>query len=102
MQIDQKLLAAALRKLNEYKIVECFDADQLDSLPTADQLEVFKDISVVQHRYCRGGNQCKPLESLVKMADGSLKQLGTIVVGDEVLTFDRKTRKLVKTKVSAV
>ena len=52
-----KLVAAAIRKLQILKKDECFDADNVDSVPTESQLEVLRDISVVQHRYCLGGNQ---------------------------------------------
>lgn len=52
-----KMIAAAIRQLNSIKLDECFDANNLDSLPTDDQLEVFKDINTVQFRFARGGNQ---------------------------------------------
>jgi hypothetical protein len=101
--MDQsKLIAAALRRMQSLKLDECFDANNVESVPTDDQLEVFKDISKVNHRYCRGGNQCKPFQSLVKLADGSLKQLGKIKEGDEVLTWDVSLNKLSTAKVEAV
>lgn len=43
--------------MNRLKLDQCFDANNLDSIPTKDQQEVFKDINKIQFRFARGGNQ---------------------------------------------
>jgi hypothetical protein len=82
--MDQsKLIAAALRRMQSLKLDECFDANNIESVPTEDQLEVFKDISKVNHRYCRGGNQCLAKGTKVLTSVG-IKNIEDIQVGDLV------------------
>lgn len=46
-----------------------------------------------------GGNRCLSKDTLIQMSDGSIKAIQNIVVGDEVLAFDKKLLKAVPSKV---
>lgn len=98
---DNKLLAAAAKRLQQLRMIECFDAENLDSRPTVKQQECLDDIVSVPTRWMIGGNRCKPSHSLVQMADGSHKSIVDVRVGDEVMCFDTTFQKLRKTKVTA-
>lgn len=54
---EKKLLAAALKRLERLKTVDCFDPIDLDSRPTEKQIEVLEGINHYKHRYVRAGNQ---------------------------------------------
>lgn len=55
--MDQKLLAYALQRLNKLELAEAFDADVPGSRPTKPQLQLFKDLGEVHHRYVVAANQ---------------------------------------------
>ncbi len=102
-QIAQdKNLAIALKRLNTLQRQSCFSPYDFESRPTPMQQQILDDISHYPHRYVLGGNQCKPAYSLVKMADGSLKPISEIVVGDLVAAFDKKTETQVVAPVIKV
>jgi phage terminase large subunit-like protein len=97
--MDQRKLAAAIKRLDKLEKSESFDPAMPGSKPTNQQQAVFKDIETIQHRYVIAGNQCKPGYSKVLMADGSLKNISKIEPGEKVFTFDTKTEKLVPSTV---
>lgn len=54
---EQRLTAAAVKRLERLQRLEAFDAANPLSRPTANQQEVLNDIGVVQFRYVVAGNQ---------------------------------------------
>ncbi len=54
---SDKLVAAALRRLEILGKRESFDPNNLESRPTAKQQEVFDDFGVVKQQWIRAGNQ---------------------------------------------
>lgn len=52
-----RLLAAATARYRQLSLQECFDPVNLDSRPTAKQLECLRDVGKVPHRYVTAGNQ---------------------------------------------
>jgi hypothetical protein len=54
---QEKLVAAALAKLNKLERAHLFDPARPDSKPTPAQEEVLKDIGQVSYRYVTAGNQ---------------------------------------------
>jgi hypothetical protein len=54
---SQKLVAAALRRLDILRRREAFDPSNLESKPTAKQQEVFDDFSNIKQQWIRAGNQ---------------------------------------------
>jgi phage terminase large subunit-like protein len=54
---EQKLIAAAARRLEVLKLRDAFDAIDLDSRPTPPQQTILNDIGKVQFRYAIAGNQ---------------------------------------------
>lgn len=57
MSNDQRILGAALRRLELLKRREAFDPANLDSKPTAKQQEVFDDFNTIKQQWIRAGNQ---------------------------------------------
>lgn len=56
-QQQDKLLAAAMRRLEKLQKRESFDPNVLDSRPTPKQQEVFDDFSKIKQQWIRAGNQ---------------------------------------------
>lgn len=54
---QDKLVAAALRRIELLGKQQAFDTNNLDSRPTAKQQEVFDDFGVVKQQWIRAGNQ---------------------------------------------
>jgi phage terminase large subunit-like protein len=52
-----KKIASALKRLEQTKLRDAFDAYYPESRPTEKQLSILKDISAVQYRYVVAGNQ---------------------------------------------
>ena len=52
-----QILAAALRRLEKLRVIECFDPNNLESRPTESQSEVLDDLGSIRYRYALGGNQ---------------------------------------------
>lgn len=94
---EKRLLAAAVTRRDKLARQKCFDAFSHSSVPTEAQQEFLDALGKIPHRYVRGGNQCKPAYSQVKMADGSYKAIAEIVVGDEVFVNTNETAKVIKT-----
>lgn len=57
MSDKDKLLAAALKRLEQLKLDKCFDPFDLESVPTSQQDEIFRDINKVQYRWVVAGNR---------------------------------------------
>lgn len=53
----KKLLAAALKKLEQQKRDQCFDPVNMDTRPTEAQQAVLDDLGSISHRYVVAGNQ---------------------------------------------
>lgn len=56
-EAQQRLIAAALRRLELLKRQEAFDPNNLESRPTEKQAEVIRDFGKVRHQYIRAGSQ---------------------------------------------
>lgn len=54
---EQRLLAAAMRRLNRLESAECMDPIDTATRPTPDQQTIFNDLGKVRHRYVIAGNQ---------------------------------------------
>lgn len=80
---QQRIIAAALNRLTKLKLNDCFDAANLDSKPTAEQLKYFKGINKYSYRVARGGNQCLAEGTPVMTPTGPLP-IEKIQVGDVV------------------
>lgn len=57
MHINQDIIQAAAKRLKKLQLSEAFDVHNLDSRPTAKQIEILKDASKVQIRWVVAGNQ---------------------------------------------
>jgi phage terminase large subunit-like protein len=57
VQGNDKLVAAALRRLELLGKQESFDPNNIESRPTAKQQEVFDDFGIVKQQWIRAGNQ---------------------------------------------
>jgi phage terminase large subunit-like protein len=55
--VDRDAIELALGRYRKLLLRECFDASNLQSKPTAAQLECLKDINTISHRYVTAGNQ---------------------------------------------
>jgi phage terminase large subunit-like protein len=102
MTQPDKMLLAAIAKLDKLRLQECFDPINPDSKPTPIQQEVLDDINNHKIQIIRAGNQCKPATSMVLMADGTLKPICEIKEGDLVKSYDSQLRKLVNAPVVRV
>ena len=54
---QQKLIAAAIERLNKLKLTECFDSNDLDSRPTYMQQTILDSIDDFKFRWIIAGNQ---------------------------------------------
>jgi phage terminase large subunit-like protein len=57
MAIDPRLAVSALKRLERNKLVECYDARDLDSRPSPKQQEFLNDIGKIKIRYIVAANQ---------------------------------------------
>lgn len=57
MDNEQKLIAAALKRLELLKKQEAFDPQRTESRPTPKQMEVIREFGVVKQQWIRAGNQ---------------------------------------------
>lgn len=55
--MSDKLMAAAISRLEKLQRAECFDPSDLDSRPTDAQQSVLDDLGKIQYRYVTAGNQ---------------------------------------------
>lgn len=55
--LEQKKIAAALRKLEQKKLLKAFDAFHPESRPSSKQKVILKDIGKIKYRFCVAGNQ---------------------------------------------
>ena len=99
MTQPDKMLLAAIAKLDKLRLQECFDPINPDSKPTPIQQEVLDDITKHKIQIIRAGNQCKPATSMVLMASGTLKPISEIKEGDLVKSYDSNLRRLVNAPV---
>lgn len=64
---NDKLLAAALRRLEVLRRREAFDPINPDSKPTLKQLEVFNDFTKLKQQWIRAGNQSGKSQTCARM-----------------------------------
>ena len=83
MTEQNKLLIAALRRLEAINRVSCFDPINPDSLPTAAQTQVLDDFGVIPTQYIVAGNQCLAGGTLVRTSRGDIP-IQQVAVGDIV------------------
>lgn len=57
MSLPQNALQLAAERYKSLALQECFDPVNLESRPTAQQLQVLSDIGKIDHRYVTAGNQ---------------------------------------------
>lgn len=93
---DQKLLAAALKKLERDNLSKVFDPRVPDSRPTKIQTEILKDIGKIRQRFVVAGNQCLAEGTLVLTSTGP-KKIEEIEVGETVYDHLGKPIKVLKT-----
>lgn len=83
MSDQDKLLAAALRKLEQLNRTQSFDPLYPDSVPTAAQQQVLDEFSIIPTQFIVAGNQCLAAGTMVMTSKGPVAIEG-IQVGDIV------------------
>jgi phage terminase large subunit-like protein len=91
-----KLLLAAVEKLEKLRRQECFDPANADSKPTPAQQEVIDDITKHKIQIIRSGNQCLAKGTLVMTPAGPVA-IENIKVGDIVYSEHGNPIKVLKT-----
>lgn len=98
MSSDRKLrqIAAALRRLEQIELSECFDPFKPETRPTPKQEQIFRDFGKVPIQIIRAGNQCLAKGTLVATPRGPI-EIENIKVGDEVFDHNGNIIKVLKT-----
>lgn len=65
-ELEQRKIAAAVRRLEKMRLADCFDPNDLDSRPNPVQLEFYKDIQTYKYRIIRAGNQSGKSQSIAR------------------------------------
>lgn len=80
---QEKVIAAALSRLEKLKRISAFEPSDLNSRPTATQAQIIEDFGKVRQQYIRAGSQCLAKDTLVATPSGP-RRIQDISVGDEV------------------
>jgi len=95
-QKTDKLLLAAMEKLEKLRRQECFDPASPDSKPTPSQEQVIKDSPTNHIQIIRAGNQCLAKGTLVMTPTGPIA-IEDIKIGDTVYSEHGEPIKVLKT-----
>ena len=95
-QKTDKLLLAAMEKLEKLRRQECFDPASPDSKPTPSQEQVIKDSPTNHIQIIRAGNQCLAKGTMVMTPTGPVA-IENIKVGDTVYSEHGEPIKVLKT-----
>ena len=80
--MDKKIVAAAVKRLEQLKRDSCIDPYKLDSKPSPKQQAILEDGKSL-HVYCIAGNQCLA-EGTEVLTTAGVKRIEDIEVGDKV------------------
>ena len=94
--IQLKKIAAALHRLQQLDLSECFDPFKPETRPTAKQEQFFKDFGKKTIQIIRAGNQCLAKGTLVATPKGPVC-IEDLKVGDEVFDEYGKPIKVLQT-----
>lgn len=77
---QDKLLAAALRRLERLKKMDAFDPSKLDSVPTPKQQEVFAEFGTFKQQWIRAGNQSGKSQTCARIVSQVVTERHSVVL----------------------
>lgn len=92
---QDRILAAALSRLEKLERSHAFDPINRESRPTSKQQEVIDDFGKYKQYWIRAGNQCQPGDTLVQTPNGPVR-LDSLKPGDWVYSEDGNPIQVLK------